>query len=420
MAPLKVLIVGGGVAGPALAFWLSRIGHQVIVVERFPALRALGAQIDLRGQGIEAAKRMGLIEAIRSKLVDEEGMSFVDTNGKVKGTIPANKSGKGAQSLTSEYEIMRGDLVRIFYEATKDRVQYIFGKTVDRFTQDDEKVTAQFSDGTTDTFDILVGADGQGSRIRKDILPPDSPDPYRPLGLHMAYWFIPRDETDSSICSSYLSPGGRMIMRRSHSATESNVCFFLRSASDELRSIPRASIEQQKEFWTQKFRGAGWQTDRFLEGMKTTENWFCLDLVQIRTDTWHSGRVVLLGDAAHCPSPLTGMGTTSSLVGAYVLAGEIARNSDDLSQAFRTYDEKLRPLVNEVQDVNLLLLRLAVPDSQWAISIIHFIFGIICFFRIPELISRFSNDRDGGWKLPDYPELELGDETAAPRGHGPL
>ena len=171
MAPLKILVVGGGVAGPALAFWLSRIGHQVIIVERFPALRALGAQIDIRGQGIEAAKRMGLIEAIRSKLVDEEGMSFVDTNGKVKGTILANKSGKGAQSLTSEYEIMRGDLVRIFYEATKDRVQYIFGKTVDRFTQDDEKVTAQFSDGTTDTFDILVGADGQGSRIRTDILP---------------------------------------------------------------------------------------------------------------------------------------------------------------------------------------------------------------------------------------------------------
>ena len=114
------------------------------------------------------------------------------------------------------------------------------------------------------------------------------------------------------------------------------------------------------------------------------------------------------------------MGTTSSLVGAYVLAGEIARSSDDLSQAFKTYDEKLRPLVNVIQDVNLLLLRLAVPDSQWAISIIHFIFGIVCFLRIPDLISRFSNDRDGGWKLPDYPELELGDETAAPRGHGPL
>ncbi|KAJ5771073.1 uncharacterized protein N7511_003124 [Penicillium nucicola] len=412
MAPLKVLIVGGGVGGPALAFWLSRIGHEVVIVERFPALRASGAQIDLRGQGIEAVKRMGLIEAIRSKRVDEDGMTFVDSDGKARGTILANKSGQGAQSLTSEYEIMRGDLVRIFYEATKDKVQYIFGKTVDRFTQDDEKVTAQFSDGTTDTFDLLVGADGQGSRIRKDILPPDAPDPYHPLGIHMAYWFIPREESDNSLCNSYLSPGGRMILRRAHSATEANVCFFLRSDSDELRSIPRASIERQKEFWTQKFRNAGWQTDRFLAGMKTTENWFCLDLVQIKTDTWHSGRVVLLGDAAHCPSPLTGMGTTSSLIGAYVLAGEIARSTDDLSGAFRNYDDTLRPLIKEAQHVNLSAVRYAVPDSQWAISIVHFFVGIACFLRIPDLISRFSSDKDGGWKLPDYPELDPIKETA--------
>lgn len=416
MAPLKVLIVGGGVAGPAVAFWLSRIGHQVVIVERFPALRASGAQIDLRGQGIEVAKRMGLIDAIRSKLVDEEGMSFIDSNGKAKATILANKSGKGAQLLTSEYEIMRGDLVRIFYEATKDKVHYVFGKTVDCFIQDDEKVTAQFSDGTTDTYDLLIGADGQGSRIRKDILPAGAPEPYRQLGLHMAYWFIPGDETDSEVASAYLIPGGRMIIKRKHNATESNVLFFLRSDSEELRSIPKGSVEQQKEFWTQKFRDAGWQTDRFLKAMETTDNWYCQEVVQVNTETWHSGRVVLLGDAAHCPSPLTGMGTTSSLIGAYVLAGEIAQNSEDLHRAFRNYDEKLRPVIQETQHVNLSWLRLAVPDSQWAISIVHLIAGIACFLRIPDLIARFSNDRDGGWKLPDYPELGIGAEAATPKG----
>jgi 2-polyprenyl-6-methoxyphenol hydroxylase-like FAD-dependent oxidoreductase len=141
---------------------------------------ASGAQIDLRAQGIEAVKRMGLLDAIRGKLVDEAGVSFVDSQGKTKATIMANKSGKGAQSLTSEYEIMRGDLVRILYGATKDNVEYVFGKTVERFEQDEKQVVAHFSDGSSDTFDLLVGADGQGSRIRKAILPPDSPDPYRP------------------------------------------------------------------------------------------------------------------------------------------------------------------------------------------------------------------------------------------------
>ncbi|KAI0383459.1 hypothetical protein F5Y04DRAFT_26352 [Hypomontagnella monticulosa] len=406
MAPLKILICGGGISGPALAFWLSRTGHRVVIVERFPALRATGAQIDLRAQGIQVVKRMGLEQSIRDILVDEEGVSFVDSRGRVVSTIMANKSGKGAQSLTSEFELMRGDLVRLLYERTKDRVEYVFGKTVESFEQDENRVLAHFSDGTSDTYDVLVGADGQGSRIRKAILPPGAPEPYIRLGVHIAYWFIPRDETDSNIRNTYLSPGGRMIFRRSHNPTESQVYFFLKDNSPELSNIPRASEEQQKEFWTQKFRDAGWQTERFLEGMKTTKNFYCQEVVQVITDTWSKGRVVLLGDAAHCPSPFSGMGTTGGLVGAYVLAGEINRHPNNLPQAFANYDEKLRPFVNEIQNVKTGLIKLGMPDTWWGIMIIHLIARILCFLRVPELVARFSSEEKGGWKLPDYPELD--------------
>lgn len=124
---LKVLVCGGGIAGPSLAYWLSRSGHRVVVVERFPALRATGAQVDLRGQGIEAVQRMGLLKIIENRLVDEAGVSLVNAQGKARATFMANTSGHGPQSLTSEYEIMRGDLVRILYDATKDDVEYVFG-----------------------------------------------------------------------------------------------------------------------------------------------------------------------------------------------------------------------------------------------------------------------------------------------------
>lgn len=140
--------------------------------------------------------------------------------------------------------------------------------------------------------------------------------------------------------------------------------------------------------------------------MDTTENWFCQNVVQIKTDTWHSGRVVLLGDAAYCPSPLSGMGTSSGLVGAYILAGELAR-SEDLSQAFQNYHQKMRPFIDLVQPFNTGLLRWAIPNSQWEISLLHLILGLACFLRIPQLLSRFLSDRDGDWKLPDYPELEV-------------
>ncbi|KAJ5773730.1 Monooxygenase FAD-binding [Penicillium paradoxum] len=402
---LKVLICGGGVAGPALAYWLARIGHQVVIVERFPILRASGAQIDLRGQGIEAIKRMGLIDVVRQNLVDEAGVSIIDSKGNVKATILANKSGKGAQSLTSEYEIMRGDLVHILHEATKEKVNYVFGKTVNSFKEHDKGVIAYFSDGSSDTFDLLVGADGQGSHIRRDILPPDAPNEYHQLGFHLAYWFIPWVESDNNMCKAYLSPGGRMIMSRSHNKIATQVYFLLRSDSEEACKIPKAPVEEQKQFWADKFRDAGWQTDRFIKGMETTENWFCQNAIQIKSDTWHSGRVVLLGDAAHCASPLSGMGTTSSLIGAYILAGELAC-SDDLSQAFQKYTQKMRPFVNEVQQLNISWMRRALPESQWAISIIHLFVGLACFLRIPKLLSRFSSDRDGSWELPDYPELD--------------
>lgn len=186
---MKILICGGGIAGQALAFWLSRSGHDVKVVERFPALRAAGAQVDLRGQGIDAAKRMGLLDAIQAARVDEAGVAFVNRRGKARATIMANTSGTGKQSLTSEYEIMRGDLVRILHNAAEDHARHVFGVSVDRFEQDETKVTAHFSDGTSEDFDLLVGADGQGSRIRRAILA-DGADPYWRVGIHMAYWFM--------------------------------------------------------------------------------------------------------------------------------------------------------------------------------------------------------------------------------------
>ncbi|CAN6671115.1 hypothetical protein TRVA0_044S00452 [Trichomonascus vanleenenianus] len=400
---MKILICGGGCAGPALAYWLAG-NHDVTIVERFPALRASGAQIDLRAQGIQVVKRMGLLEVIRSKLVDEAGVSFVDSQGRVVGTIMANTSGKGAQTLTSEFEIMRGDLVRILYNATKDNVKYIFGKTVERFEQDDTQVTAYFSDGESDTFDLLVGADGQGSRIRSAIQPPDAPSPYRSLGVHMAHWIIPREDDDDNIRRSYISPGGRMIMRRTHNSTETQVLFFLIDDSPELLSLARSSIEHQKQFYTQRFRDAGWQTPRFLEGLKTTESFYCQEVAQVRTDTWYRNRVVLLGDAAYCPSPFTGMGTTASFVGAYVLAGEINRCSGDIPLALANYDKRMRPFVNEIQKINTSLLRWVVPQTQWGISLLHFITKIICYFHLPELIARFSSEEKAGWKLPEYPQ----------------
>ncbi|MFJ5193847.1 FAD-dependent monooxygenase [Streptomyces sp. NPDC088394] len=402
--PLRVLVAGGGIAGQALAFWLTRGGHSVTVAERFPALRASGAQVDLRGQGIEAVERMGLLDAVRGKLVDEAGVAFVDARGRAKATIMANTSGRGRQSLTSEYEIMRGDLVSILHDATKDDTEYVFGVSVDGFEQDGQKVIAHFSDGSSGEFDLLVGADGQGSRTRRAILPADF-DPYWRVGIHMAYWFIPRTASDSNIRDTYMIPGGRQVMRRSHNPTETQVYFVMREESEEASAIHRKPVERQREFWASRFRDAGWQTKRFIDGMRTSPFFYSQEIVQVRIDTWSKGRVVLAGDAAHCASPYSGMGISGGLVGAYVLAGEINRHPGDLPTALANYDSVLRPFVDGIQgEVNPSLLRLGMPMTQRAIDAFQAATALACFLHVPDLAARFSKkDRGGSWRLPENP-----------------
>ncbi|MFE6183903.1 FAD-dependent monooxygenase [Streptomyces sp. NPDC056465] len=401
---LRVLVAGGGISGQALAFWLTRGGHRVTVAERSPALRAAGAQVDLRGQGIEAVKRMGLLDAVRGKLVDEAGVAFVDARGRAKATIMANTSGRGRQTLTSEYEIMRGDLVRILHEATRDHADHVFGKSVDGFEQDARQVVAHFSDGSSGAFDLLIGADGQGSRIRGALLPQGSA-PYWRVGIHMAYWFVPRIASDSNVRDTYMVPGGRQIMRRSHSPSETQVYFVMREESEEASAIHRAPVERQQEFWADRFRDAGWQTRRFTEGMRASPFFYSQEIVQVRTDTWSKGRVVLAGDAAHCASPYSGMGVSGGLVGAHVLAGEINRHPDDLSTALANYDRVLRPFTDEIQGaVNPRLLRLGMPMTQLAIDAFQATTALACLLHVPDLAARLSKeDRGGNWQLPENP-----------------
>ncbi|WP_109031171.1 FAD-dependent monooxygenase [Streptomyces rubrogriseus] len=403
---LRVLVGGGGIAGHALAYWLVRGGHRVTVRERYPDLRATGAQVDLRGQGIEAVRRMGLLDTVRGKLVDEAGVAFLDARGRPRATLMANTSGRGRQSLTSEYEIMRGDLVRILHEATGNDVEYVYGTSVDGFDQDEREVVAHCSDGSSETYDLLVAADGQGSRLRRAILP-DGTDPYWRVGIHMAYWFVPRIASDSNIRDTCMVPGGRQIMRRSHNPTETQVYFVLREDSAQASAIHREPVEKQREFWADRFRDAGWQTKRFVDGMRTSPFFYSQEIVQVRTGTWSRGRVVLAGDAAHCASPYSGMGTSGGLVGAHVLAGEINRRPDDLPTALAHYDTTLRPFTDEIQgEVNPRLLKLAMPMTQRAIDAFLTVTGMATRLRVPDLATRFSKgDRGGAWRLPHYPEL---------------
>ena len=423
MARLKVLISGRGIAGNALAFWLSKLGHDITVIERFSGLRASGLQIDLRGHGIEVLKRMGLEEAFRSKAAQEEGIQIVGKSGRRWAYFPANKSGDGLQSFTSEYEIMRGDLVSMLYDATKSRAKYIFGDSIESFEQTDNSVDVRFTNGTTDRFDLLVGADGQGSRTRRTMLGSNSEDGFHPLvGLYVGYFTMPLPikEGEKYIASAYTATRRRAIMTRRHSPHAIQVYLTCRTDPERIETALRGDIKDVKKVFTEIFEDAGWKAEEVLKALPHADDFYCERMGIVKLDSWSHGRVALLGDAAYCPSANTGMGTTCSVVGAYVLAGEIGRycgrfdsgsrdgpddTKDNLGNALKAYEQKFRPFMDQVQKGVMGDTWDLMPSTTFTIAIMNSVLAIASLLRLNVIGEWILHEDVKGWDLPEYEEL---------------
>lgn len=433
MSTFKVLIIGGGIAGPSLAFWLNRLnGYQgvhfaVTIIERSPDLRMQGQQIDLRGQGLTVMRLMGLEEQIRAKVVPEEGVEFVDKHGRQMALLRANKTGKGMQSLTSEFEILRGDLVRILHDAVKDRTKYVFGVTATKLEDTDgDQVEVTFSDGSQETYDLVVGADGQNSRTRKMMPGADATDPFTPLGVFMAYFDVPRIESDSNFARIHLVVNHRFIFTRTNSPKTTQCSFAVLSASplgSKIRAVMKAPVAEQRKAWAEAFGDAGWQAPRFVDSLLrdplSEESFYAFEMGRVRTQTWSSGRVVLLGDAAYCPSPMTGFGTSLAMIGAYVLAGELAQHAHagrvvDVPAALGAYDRTLRPLVDEVQKLPRGVPRLFYLGTEWGIWFLHMILWAVTALRIDRLVQMLGSDDRGTWRVPEYKPLMEATSATAP------
>ncbi|PNY26561.1 Uncharacterized protein TCAP_03504 [Tolypocladium capitatum] len=409
MPPLRILISGGGIAGPALAFWLTRLGNSCTIQERSPSLRTNGQQIDIRNQGIDVAKRMGLLEEIRKLVIDERGLQFVDSRGEQKAMFPKVKANSGQQGFTTEFELMRGDFCKLLVDATKDKTEYRFGVWVDEVKNEADHVTVKLSDGRVETYDILIGADGQGSRTRKMVLGEAGENHcFRKLGLYIAFYTLPRTAEDTSLGTVYHAPGQRVMITRWRSGVKGQGYLATMAHANELEQALKQDVTKQRELFGRIFQDAGWQADRLIEAMHKSEEFYAQSMVQLQSKIWSRGRVVLIGDAAYCPSPLTGMGTSLALVGAYVLAGAISKNRDNLDAAFAEYDRTLRPLVDRAHRLPPGVPRIFYPKSKWGIKVLYWVLGLMAMLKtwVGMTIQSFILPMEEQWKLPDYPELD--------------
>ncbi|MBE8521371.1 FAD-dependent monooxygenase [Amycolatopsis sp. H6(2020)] len=351
----NILISGASIAGPALAWWLQHHGFRTTVVERAPSLREGGYKVDIRGVAVDVVRRMGLLERVHAASTDMRGAAFVNKRGKQLATLDADTFGFRHGDDT---EILRGDLARILYDATRGDTEYLFGDWITGLDQRPDGVEVTFAHGEPRRFDLVVGADGLHSGVRALAFGPEE-DYLRRFDAYISISTVPNSfELDRWELLHSAAPGKMVNVYSTARADDAKAAFWFTAPP---LPYDRRDVDGQKDLVADRFAGLGWEIPALLSAMREADDFYFDPVCQIVMDRLSAGRVTLLGDAGYCPSPASGQGTSLALAGAYVLAGELAA---DFSEALPRYEALMRPFIEKNQALAKTALRGIIPQSR--------------------------------------------------------
>ncbi|MGW1838585.1 FAD-dependent monooxygenase [Streptomyces sp. NPDC002067] len=336
----SVLISGASVAGLAAAHWLRRGGCAVTVVERAPAPRPGGQAVDVRGVALDVLERGGQLAGARELRTTMRGMSMLDGAG-AEQWRSTEATWSAGRLDGPDIEIFRDDLTELLHRHARNGVEYLFDDSATALEQDADGVRVDFLSGRRRTFDLVVGADGLHSTVRRLAFGPE--EAYlRHLGAYLGVFRT----------GNFLGLEDWQVWLREGDAS---LCLYPARGNTELRALlgfrsgplphDRRDTAAQQALLAEKLGHLGGPVPRLLAAMRQAPDFFFDAMAQIHMDRWSAGRVVLIGDAAHCPSPLSGQGSSLALAGAYVLADEVGRAGGDHRAAFTGYERRMRPFV---------------------------------------------------------------------------
>lgn len=394
---MKILVSGASIAGPAVAYWLQHYGFEVTVVERAGQLRGGGYPIDIRATALEVVKRMGIHPQLRQAHIDTHALSFVNPDGSLMARLQPEAVARGDE--TKDLEVPRGDLAKVLYDVTRDHVQYRFNDSIVALDEDADGVDVRFASGHTERFALVVAADGVHSGTRALKFGPEEPL-HRYLGYCFAGFTMPNEFGLSHEAVVWNQPGRGVALYAVQDRPE--LFGFLCVTRDEPPFQAFRNPEAQRELIAKRFEGDGWHVPQVVEAMRTADDLFFDMVTQIRMPHWSSGRLVLTGDAAHAPSFMTGQGSSLALVGAYVLAGELAAEFGEVDRAgdhraaFERYEKITRPFVEANQNLVSPGKATLIPSTAEALAARNAMFQKIS--KVP------SDEEPAHWAidLPDY------------------
>ena len=390
----RVLVTGGSVAGNTLAWWLVEGGFEVVVVEREPEFRDGGQSVDLRGSARTVFERMHLIDKVDASGTGETAWTYVDEDGK---TVAAFRLADiGPDGPTAELEILRGDLARIVFDDVRPKVDYRFGDFVEELADQGETVRVRFHGGREESFDLVLVAEGVGSRTRELLFPGENHP--RWMDITIGYFTIPHGEGDGMEARWYNAPDGRVIFLRPDPHGGTRAVLMIREGLHEALDL---SDDKAKERLAAQFVDAGWEAERVVAGLKQADDLYFEVLRQVKMDRWAKGRVALVGDAAWCATPISGIGTTLAATGAYVLAGELA-NHDRHEDAFQAYDRLMRPFVEQGQGTPDSVKTMNYPKTRFGIAAQHAALSVLSKPVLRDIFIKLGMRESDDIELPHY------------------
>ncbi len=357
----RILISGAGIAGLTLAFWLKRYGFEPTVVEKAPTLRAGGYMIDFWGLGFDVAEKMGLLQKFGEAHYDIPELDYVDQHGKRKGGLSIIKM---RETLNyRHYNLLRSDLEQVLYDIVAPDIEVRFGNSNEEIEQVAREVSVTMTDGSSESYDLLVGADGLHSNVREQIYGDES-EFETFMGYYTSSFTIDNYLGDDRMFKSYSTPGKQIGL---YSIAEGRLATFFIFKEDEQLDISHHDTKAQMELLMEVFKDEGWESRRILDKMESAPDFYFDTVSQIYLQPWSLGRITLVGDAAQCVSLLAGQGSALAMARAYVLAGELKEADGNHETAFRRYEELMVPEVLRTRELAQEFADEFVPPTAFAI-----------------------------------------------------